>query len=205
MADPVANKSRELKAYLSNQPETLVAYAKWYGKVAETITGAEVAAIDSKVKSLTLTCTFKNGNRKQVRVVLDPPFAGYEDVKPRLLEMKTRALEGLGMVKSPVVNTFRFPTLVFKTTLGTVCGLLYLTFVPNTYVEGTTLKGIWAFTFAAHGLQALYTLNLARKHAGNFTTGAGYVLGTFIFGFPFWIDMRQRINSARINSVAKIQ
>ncbi|KAF8920768.1 hypothetical protein CPB85DRAFT_1272818 [Mucidula mucida] len=203
MADPVANKSGELKAYLSKQPETLRAYAKWYGKVAETITAAEVSAIDSK--SITLTCTFKNGSKKQVRVVLDRPFAGYEDVKPRLLEMKARALEGLGLIKSPVVSTFRFPTLVFKTTLGTVCGLLYLTFVPNTYVEGTTLKGIWAFTFAVHGLQALYTLNLARKHAGNFTTGAGYVLGTFIFGFPFWIDMRSRIKSAQIETVAKIQ
>jgi hypothetical protein len=49
---------------------------------------------------MTLTCTLKDGNKKQVRVVLDPPLSGYEDVKPRLLEMKALAQEGLGMVRS---------------------------------------------------------------------------------------------------------
>lgn len=79
---------------------------------------------------MTLTCTFKDGSKKDVRVPLEPPLSGYEDVKPRLLEMKALAQEGLGMVgctnilshsnihliahdsqiKTPRISTFRFPT-----------------------------------------------------------------------------------------------
>lgn len=51
MADPVADKSGFLKMYMSNHPDTLVAYAKWYGKVVEPLTSAEMSAIDSKVGS----------------------------------------------------------------------------------------------------------------------------------------------------------
>lgn len=56
MSDPVADKSGFLRMYMTNHPDTLVAYAKWYGKVKEVITGAEMSAIDSKVCiSATLT------------------------------------------------------------------------------------------------------------------------------------------------------
>jgi hypothetical protein len=53
MADPVAEKSGFLKMYMSNHPDTLVAYAKWFGKVKEVITSAEMSAIDTKVRSMT--------------------------------------------------------------------------------------------------------------------------------------------------------
>ena len=52
MADPVAEKSGFLKMYMSNHPDTLVAYAKWFGKVKEVITSAEMTAIDTKVRSV---------------------------------------------------------------------------------------------------------------------------------------------------------
>jgi len=54
---------------------------------------------------MTLVCTFKNGEKRDVRVPIEPPLKGYEDVKPRLLEMKAFAQEGLGMVRE-------VPTLV---------------------------------------------------------------------------------------------
>lgn len=50
--DPVADKSGFLRMYMSNHPDTLVAYAKWYGKVTDTIVGAEMTAIDSQVSGL---------------------------------------------------------------------------------------------------------------------------------------------------------
>ena len=49
-------------------------------------------------QSMTLTCTLKSGSKKEVRVALEPPLSGYEEVKPRLLEMKALSQEGLGMV-----------------------------------------------------------------------------------------------------------
>ena len=51
MSDPVAEKSAFLRMYMSNHPDTLVAYAKWFGKVKEVITSAEMSAIDTKVQS----------------------------------------------------------------------------------------------------------------------------------------------------------
>lgn len=38
--------------------------------------------------------------KKTVRVVFDPPLSGYEEVKPRLMNMKVDAEEALGMVCS---------------------------------------------------------------------------------------------------------
>lgn len=46
-----------------------------------------------------LAYTTKAGESKQVRVVFDPPLAGYEEVKPRLMNMKADAEEALGMVR----------------------------------------------------------------------------------------------------------
>ncbi|KIM75211.1 hypothetical protein PILCRDRAFT_98998 [Piloderma croceum F 1598] len=99
---PVAQKSGFLKTYMSNHPDTLVAYAKYFGKVTDSISSAEMTAIDSN--SMTLTYTVKNTKQKKViqQVPLDPPLAGYEEVKPRLLGMKAEAQEGLGMVTAVV-------------------------------------------------------------------------------------------------------
>lgn len=36
---------------------------------------------------------------EEVRVLFDPPLAGYEEVKPRLLAMTADAQEALGMVR----------------------------------------------------------------------------------------------------------
>lgn len=53
MADPVAERSGFLRKYMSSHPDTLVAYAKWYGKVTAAITSAEMAAIDTKARPAT--------------------------------------------------------------------------------------------------------------------------------------------------------
>ena len=58
MSDPVAEKSAFLRMYMSNHPDTLVAYAKWFGKVNEVITSAEMSAIDTKVWSFLFLVKF---------------------------------------------------------------------------------------------------------------------------------------------------
>jgi hypothetical protein len=58
MSDPVAEKSGFLRMYMSGHPDTLVAYAKWYGKVEEVITGAEMTAIDTKVRTCPILHSF---------------------------------------------------------------------------------------------------------------------------------------------------
>lgn len=51
MSDPVAEKSTFLCMYMSNHPDTLVAYVKYWGKVSELVESAKMTSIDSKVRS----------------------------------------------------------------------------------------------------------------------------------------------------------
>lgn len=56
---------------------------------------------------MTLSYTIKGTNDKKiVRIEFDPPLAGYEEVKPRLLNMKVDAEEALGMVWFCFMVTF---------------------------------------------------------------------------------------------------
>ena len=48
---------------------------------------------------MSLAYQLKNGENGQTHVPFNPPLAGYDDVKPRLLSMKADAQEGLGMVR----------------------------------------------------------------------------------------------------------
>lgn len=49
MSDPVAEKSTFLCMYMSNHPDTLVAYVKYWGKVKEHVVSAKMSSIDSNV------------------------------------------------------------------------------------------------------------------------------------------------------------
>ena len=116
MADPVADKSGFLRTYMSNHPDTLVAYAKFQGKVKEEVTHAQMTAINSKVcalgtfiterlesctknnQSMTLKCKLNSGAETTVTIPFNPPLSGYDDVKPRLLAMRAEAQQALGMV-----------------------------------------------------------------------------------------------------------
>lgn len=48
---------------------------------------------------MNLAYSLKSGGVGSVHVKFDPPLAGYEEVKPRLLAMKADAQEALGMVR----------------------------------------------------------------------------------------------------------
>lgn len=54
---------------------------------------------------------------KDVRVEFDPPLAGYEEVKPRLLGMTADAQEALGMVRSVIIPLFFTPSLTLALAL----------------------------------------------------------------------------------------
>ncbi|KAF5319517.1 hypothetical protein D9619_008715 [Psilocybe cf. subviscida] len=215
MADPVAEKSGFLKMYMSSHPDTLVAYAKWFGNVKEIITSAEMSAIDCK--SMTLTCTLKDKSTKVVVVPIEPPMKGYEDVKPRLLEMKAFAQEGLGMIKAPKITTFVFPDNAYISAIFiAVISTPYLfqgTSSPLGSVANWAVSWIgttgaawlfWSF-MVLHGLESLYTASLCKRHSTGLVLGLQYVLATQLSGFPIWSTMRKNIQTARIDSVMKIQ
>ncbi|KAJ7689022.1 hypothetical protein B0H17DRAFT_1012386 [Mycena rosella] len=234
MSDPVAAKSGFLKMYMSSHPDTLVGYAKWYGKVTEPITSAEMSAIDTK--SMTLTCTLKNGSKKEVVVVIDPPLSGYDDVKPRLLEMKALSQEGLGMIKSPKITAFHLPPRGINFALGFYSLVSYGIFAVSddrspffapaqflhAYIPPTVFKILLSMWFGIHILEGLYTISLCRKHKASFPTTVrimfslpydefsnrsqvAYFAATVGIGFHVWQDLRRRIQDARIQSVMKVE
>ena len=93
----------------------------------------------------------KGGSKRDVRVSINPPLSGYEDVKPRLLEMKALAQEGLGMVryhnlhapciliisfesaqiKTPKITSFDLPTRYTFIIGFCLTALLYLHFIQK--------------------------------------------------------------------------
>ncbi|KIJ57956.1 hypothetical protein HYDPIDRAFT_59647, partial [Hydnomerulius pinastri MD-312] len=116
MSDPVASKSGFLCMYMKNYPDTLVAYVKYFGKVAGNVMTAEMTSIDTQAavirigQGMNLSYKLKSGEASSVRVAFDPPLASYEEVKPRLLAMKADSQEGLGMLQTPQITSFRLPT-----------------------------------------------------------------------------------------------
>ncbi|KAJ3764978.1 hypothetical protein FB446DRAFT_834993 [Lentinula raphanica] len=231
--DPVAEKSGFLRMYMSSHPDTLVAYAKWYGKVTEPVLSAEMVGIDTK--GMTLACTLKNGSSKDVPVAIDPPLSGYDDVKPRLLEMKAIAQEGLGMIKTPKISTFHFPWSALSVIFVVYPILVYLAYAPTfsptsstsvitqavdmitlparllthtpflgPYVATVGYWLLWSVN-VGHVFEAMYTASLCQRHGTGLGVGAAYVFATLICGYHIWRDLRKRIQDARIQSVMKVE
>ncbi|KAI0631407.1 hypothetical protein C8Q77DRAFT_1074502 [Trametes polyzona] len=219
MEDPVAEKSGFLCMYMSNHPDTLVSYVRHWGKVTEHVVSAKMTAIDTK--GMNLTYQTKGGATKEVRITFDPPLAGYEEVKPRLLSMKADAEEELGMVPAPQIKSFRFHRGML-TTIVAMMFLIYTTFAPPPgspnyspiYAPAHLLLSnlpSWSLTFSwttvvvFHGLESLYTLHLCRKHRTGYIVGLQYWLATLALGYPVWADMRRQVQAARIESIMKGQ
>ncbi|KIY50315.1 hypothetical protein FISHEDRAFT_39746 [Fistulina hepatica ATCC 64428] len=215
--DSVASQSGFLVKYMSGHPDTLVAYAKWYGKVEQPISSASMMAIDSK--GMNLKCKLKAGGEQDVRVTFSPPLAGYNDVKPRLLEMKAIAQENLGMIKTPTIQGFRYPPRGTFSLFMFAIPLSYLYFAPydnasplflpanalRSLVGARPINGLAVFIAFAHVLESVYTLSLCRKHHTGFFASVTYVVSTLLMGMPVWRDLRRRIQTARIDSVMKVE
>ncbi|KZT01970.1 uncharacterized protein LAESUDRAFT_662836 [Laetiporus sulphureus 93-53] len=220
MADPVAAKSGFLCMYMSNHPDTLVAYVRHWGKVNDDVAGAQMTSIDTKGMSLSYQNKINRGVMKEVRVEFDPPLAGYEEVKPRLLSMKVDAEEALGMAKAPQITSFRFPRDAWMTT-ALIVSLIYVTWAPEPsapnfstlWHPGYFTRSIlpsWIVPFCwyiillpAHTLEALYALSICWKHSTPLLVGAAYVFGTFVWGFPVLGELRRQKHAVRIDSILK--
>ncbi|KAH9847773.1 hypothetical protein C2E23DRAFT_863142 [Lenzites betulinus] len=217
MADPVAEKSGFLCMYMSNHPDTLVSYVRHWGKVTEHVVSAKMTGIDTN--GMNLTYQTKGGATKEVRVLFDPPLAGYEEVKPRLLGMKADAEEELGMVPAPQITSFSLNNEAWYS-VGMITCLIYTTFAPGpgspnysplfqpahlllSNLPSWMLTFSWSLLIVLHGLESLYMLHLCRKHRTGFVVGAQYWLATLALGFPAWTHMRRQVQAARIESIMK--
>ncbi|KAI5116910.1 hypothetical protein M0805_000805 [Coniferiporia weirii] len=217
MSDPVAEKSKFLCMYMSNHPDTLVAYVKYWGKVGEKVVSAGMTSIDTKGMTLSYKLDGKGDEQKQVRVVFNPPLAGYEEVKPRLLAMAADAQESLGMSKSPQITSFELPSGVY--TMGLPLFSLLCTFISSSFFTPQNEVAQWLFKIVGgrtvlkvfclasgvvHIAQAIYVQRLCVKHRTGFSVGFKYVLSTFLFGYTVLVPFRRKIQKARIDSIMKL-
>ncbi|TFK90725.1 hypothetical protein K466DRAFT_660613 [Polyporus arcularius HHB13444] len=216
--DPVADKSGFLCMYMSNHPDTLVSYVRYWGKVTAQVSSAKMTRIDTK--GMTLTYQVKGStDTKEVRIEFDPPLLGYEEVKPRLMDMKAEAEEELGMTRAPQITSFRYSPK-FMTTIIAMSFLVYCTLARSlasseyapiftagnlilSYLPSWSLQFSWGMVSVAHGLESLYVLYLCKKHRTGVVVGAQYVLATLLLGFPVIGDLRKQVQDARIDSIMK--
>jgi len=220
MSDPVAAKSGFLCMYMSNHPDTLVAYVKHWANVQEGVASAQMTSIDTKAMMLSYQ-TKAGSAKKDVRIEFDPPLSGYDEVKPRLLQMKVEAEEALGMAPAPHVKTFRVPFMVL-TTASLMGTLSYITWAPGPSspyystlfypghaarlaLPSWAVAASWMFLLPTHALEAIYVFTLCRKFTTPFFVGLAYTLGTFAFGFPFLQELRRQAQHVRIESIMKGQ
>ncbi|KIJ13511.1 hypothetical protein PAXINDRAFT_170399 [Paxillus involutus ATCC 200175] len=219
MTDPVASKSAFLCMYMKNHPDTIVAYVKYFGKVAGNVVTAEMKSIDSQGMNLSYKLT--NGDVSSVYVKFDPPLASYDQVKPRLLAMKADAQEGLGMLKTPVITSFRFP---FSKIVSTYSGLgafyVALSYLPTSisgvvFASARTVASAMGFQHSVigaiqvgavmHVFESLYTWYLCRRYVKSKFLTVAYVAATILIGVPIWSDLRKRVQEMRIESVMKAE
>ena len=110
----------------------------------------------------------------------------------------------------------------------TISPPLSSTVPPHLYVGSFILnitgdwlvKSSWAFMVVTHVLESLYTVTLVKRYNTPFGVGvsspslcrrlathlyyqAMYVLGTLLFGFPSWLELKKNVQAARINSILK--
>ena len=115
---------------------------------------------------------------KTVSVTFDPPLAGYEEVKPRLLSLKLDAEESLGMTPRPQLTTFVLPKRAWTHTGPLIVLLIYTTFngIGTGWLKAIvggdpTVRFCWWLLVVSHGLESLYTFYLCQRH------GTGLVIG----------------------------
>jgi len=212
--DPVAARSTFLCTYMSNHPDTLVAYAAHYGRLTSKVSSAKM----EKIEATGMTISYKLAKDEKVgtvRVKFDPPLLGYEEVRPRLTSMKLDAEEALGMSKAPPITTYYIPAKSLITVVLLIA-LSLTTWPPpqlaelarttqNTIGGFLTIKIIWGVVAVSHGLEGLYTLVLCRRHSTGIVIGAAWVISVLLCGFPFLSELRKLIHRARIDSIAKLQ
>ncbi|KAF8531703.1 hypothetical protein JB92DRAFT_2073632 [Gautieria morchelliformis] len=215
MTDPVASRSGFLCTYMSNHPDTLVAYVQHFGNVTARVASASMVSIDTKGMALSYVMKGTDA-KKQLTVPFEPPLTGYDEVKPRLLSMKLDAEEALGMTPRPQITTFELPRGVLVT-MALLSAFVYVTFsVPSpspslnigprirSAIGPKTIQYLWILCGTIHLLEAAFTLRLCIRHSLRLVVGAKYVIATFLFGMPVIQRLRKLIQDARIDSISKI-
>ncbi|KAJ1303861.1 hypothetical protein OPQ81_008280 [Rhizoctonia solani] len=208
--DVIGSRSGFLCQYMSHHQDTLVAYVKHFGKIDGDVASARMTTIDSKSMAIEYVV---DGKTQQANIVFDPPIELYDEVKPRLMAMREEALEGVGMIKHPVVSVYQLPSWKLGgPIMSLMLALTYTTFASEPSVGSriralvggpSVIKWIWGFTFVAHAGESVYMAGLCKRHKTGLGLGALWVFSVFLIGFPSVVQFRRIVQQERIASIRK--
>ncbi|KAG9032599.1 hypothetical protein FRB95_001185 [Tulasnella sp. JGI-2019a] len=169
MDDPVAAKSMFLSTYMSNHPDTLVAYVMQHTRNRQVAT-ASMTSIDSR--AMHLSYTVKGSDVKStVRVPFDPPLLRFDEVKPRLMSMKVEAEVNLGMAMNPIISKYEIPFVQMVPALTLQPLLVWTTYSTSPpaesirqFVGSQFIMSSWVLLVILHVSESSYMLYLCTKH-----------------------------------------
>lgn len=226
--DPVYAKSTFLTSYMSNHADTLVAYIchhlEQQSKHSKGSKASSTQAKDVKeprmlkITSNDMELQYKDAADslavKQVTVPFDPPLAGYEEVRPRLLQMKLEAENAIGMAKKPTVAVYRLPSL--RNALIVISLLLlwigcatqendYGSFgkIRRLFGGWWTIRATGLVIVVLHSLEAAFQFRSCQRFSMPMQQTLLWTFTTFILGFASLLEFRKVIREARIASVGK--
>jgi len=210
--DPIADKSQFICTNMSSHPDTLVAYVKYFGKVQEKVTDANMTAIDRNGMTLAYKESGSTAS-KNLRVDFIARLSRYDEVKPCLISMSADAQEALRMKKPPRITYFELPPGLWKPSISIeLFGYAFASqwfsgalWSPGHFIFNSIgkmgMNRIGLTAAVTHVLQTLYCAYLCSKHQTGIFVGLQYTLSTFFCGFFILVPLRKRIQRARIDSV----
>ena len=140
--------------------DTLIAYASAQTG-QKSIKSAKMTAIDCQGFDLSYE-TDKTGRSETCRVPFDPQLRGYEEVRPRLVQMKEEAFAKTGMDDAVTIDFYRVPPAFGAfgwTPISALMGFLFFTTFSTSYQAALvraytggwpTLYAAWVFMIGAH-------------------------------------------------------
>ncbi|KAK9893293.1 hypothetical protein P389DRAFT_148149 [Cystobasidium minutum MCA 4210] len=226
--DPVYSKSTFLTSYMSNHADTLVAYICYHlGQQSKRAKGGKVPPTEAKdvkdprmlkITSNEMELQYKDAKDglavKTVTVPFDPPLAGYEEVRPRLLQMKLEAENAIGMAKKPPISVYRTPTrrnaliVISLLLLWIGCATQendYGSFGRIRRLAGGwwTIRATGMMIVVLHSAEAAFQFRSCQRFSMPMQQTLLWTFTTFILGFASLLEFRKVVREARIASVGK--
>ncbi|KAH7909652.1 hypothetical protein BJ138DRAFT_1010402 [Hygrophoropsis aurantiaca] len=212
--DDVAANAGFLRRYMTQHPETLVAYVRYYGGKGSEVVSAELRDIDSQGMTLGYKLA-SDETAHTLHVAFTPPLAGYAEVKPRMLAMKAEAEAGTRAVAITSVtipgNTYPCalilllifylavppsPAQVAELGGGQLVNALFEPSRALGAVLGTagrvSVGGLVKTMCVVHGLESVYTAVLCWRYVRGWRVAAQYLLLTMMLGLPIWVGLERQ-------------
>lgn len=180
-ADPVASQSGFLCTYMNGHKDTLHAYVLAHTD-AQAACSCKMDAIDAEGFTLSYLAASNPDTklpRQTVRIPFTPKIKSYDELRPRMLEMKREAEAASGMHACPVINSAPALTLRVLAGLAITAAVALLSFVevvppPHAHIPLTILIGV-------HIIEASFLFTRLRKYKVPFPTNVCYYCSILLF------------------------